>query len=142
MLTFLSSSLWVFEIGGRRELPSGCQHFQGFFFRLKDLEDFNQTRDVEDLFDLRIGAHQKNSAAVLSDFFECSDQNTESGTIDVSDFLKIDQKLVVLVLNQFVDGLLDTGGGVNIDLALNLYGLGLTIKVTGTNFNIHKILLL
>ena len=105
-------------------------------------EDLHESRDVEDLLDLRIGADQVDAAAVLAHALEAADQHAESGRVDVADLLEVDDEVVVALIDQLADRVLDLRRGVDVDLARQLDDVRFVARLVHLDFDIQRFLLL
>ena len=84
---------------------------------IEDAENLYQSRDIEDLFDLRIRADEVNRAAVLAHALEAADQHAEPGRVDIPHLFQVDDQIVDAAVDQFADRILDLGRRVDVDLA-------------------------
>src|SRR5579872_5893720 len=108
-------------------------------FVIEDSENLDESRNVEDLLDLRIRADQVHRSAMLAYAFEAADQHTQSGTVDVANFLEVDDQVVMTLIDQLRNRILDFGGRVDVDLSCEIDDVGISFRFADVDLDIHNL---
>ena len=106
---------------------------------VEDPEDLDEPRDVENLLDLRVRAHEIDRAAVLADPLEAADEDAQARRIDVPHLFEIDDQVVVTLIDELGDRVFDFRRGVNVDLAAEFDDVCVGVRLADVHFDIQGV---
>jgi hypothetical protein len=106
--------------------------------RLVDREDLGEPRDLEDLEDAVLGAHQAEVAVVAAQALEPAHEHPETGGVEEVHALQVDDDAVLALTDQLDQPLAEPGRGVDVDLAAHTEH-GVPVSLLDVQTEIHAV---
>jgi hypothetical protein len=116
---------------------AGIESLHRTLLVVEDPEDLDQAGDVENLLDLRVRADEIHRTAVLAHALESADEHAQTGRVNVADVLKVDDQVIVLLIDQLTDRIFHFGRGVHVDLAGEVNNVRVAFRLAYVHFDIH-----
>ena len=102
---------------------------------IEDAKDCHKAREVEKLLDLRVGADQIYGTPTLARALEAADEDAQAGAANMSHLFKVDDEMVVTLIDELGDGVPDFRGRVDVDLAWQVDDANISLGCAGIDLD-------